>query len=81
MKTRNKLNTDIRFTLNSILKVPRTTFMRNQKNITTFNSGDLVPLFVDEVLPGDTYSLDLGSVVRFNSALIRPVMDDAKVNV
>lgn len=78
---KNKLNTDIRFSLNSILKVPRTTFFRNQKNITTFNSGDLVPLFCDEVLPGDTYSLDLGSVVRFNSALIRPVMDDAKVNV
>lgn len=80
-KYKNKLNSDIRFTLNSILKVPRTTFNRNQKNITTFNSGDLVPLFCDEVLPGDTYSLDLGSVVRFNSALIRPVMDDAKVNV
>lgn len=80
-KYKNKLNSDIRFTLNSILKVPRTTFNRNQKHITTFNSGDLVPLFCDEVLPGDTYSLDLGSVVRFNSALIRPVMDDAKVNV
>ena len=80
-KYKNKLNSDIRFTLNNILKVPRTTFNRNQKNITTFNSGDLVPLFCDEVLPGDTYSLDLGSVVRFNSALIRPVMDDAKVNV
>ena len=81
MKKRNKMNTDIRFTLNSILKVPRTTFNRNQKNITTFNSGDLVPLFLDEVLPGDSYSLKLGSVIRFNSPLIRPVMDDAKMSV
>lgn len=81
MQYKNKLNTDIRFTLNSILKVPRTTFNRNQKNITTFNSGDLVPLFIDEVLPGDTYKLDLGSVIRFSNPLIRPVMDDAKMNV
>lgn len=78
---KNKLNNESMFVKNTITKVNRTTFNRNQKRLTTFNAGDLNPLFVDEVLPGDTYSLDLGSVIRFNSPLVKPVMDDCKMSV
>lgn len=54
MKLRNKLNTEFDFVKNSIIKVERTTFNRHQKHITTFNAGLLIPLHVDEVIPGDT---------------------------
>lgn len=77
-KIKNNINEDVWFTKNDIVKVPRSTFYRNQDKKLTFNAGKLVPLFVDEILPGDTYSLDMASVIRFSSPLIRPVMDDVE---
>lgn len=78
MKTRNKINQDVYFTKNDIVKVPRSTFYRNQDIKTTFNAGKLVPLHIDEILPGDTYEIQMNSVIRFSSPLIRPVMDDVE---
>jgi len=37
--------------------IPRSTFDRSHGYKTTFQAGDLVPFFVDEVLPGDTFRL------------------------
>ncbi len=81
MKLTNRINENFSFTKNSILKVPRTKFNRNQRKLDTFNPGELVPLFVDEILPGDTYKIDLASVIRFNSPLVRPVMDTLRMDV
>lgn len=81
MELKNRINENFSFTKNSILKVPRTKFDRNQRKLDTFNPGELVPLFVDEILPGDTYKIDLASVVRFNSPLVRPVMDTLRMDV
>ena len=41
--------------------IPRSSFNRTFSVKTTFNEGLLVPVYVDEVLPGDT--LDRNSVV------------------
>ena len=81
MELSNRINENFSFTKNSILKVPRTKFNRNQRKLDTFNPGELVPLFVDEILPGDTYKIDLASVIRFNSPLVRPVMDTLRMDV
>ena len=35
--------------------IPRSTFDRSYKYMTTFDSGYLIPFMVDEVLPGDIY--------------------------
>ena len=37
--------------------IPRSSFNRNHGYKTSFDSGDLVPFYVDEALPGDTFSL------------------------
>ena len=53
----------------------RTKFDRSHVYKTTFDSGKLIPVFVDEVLPGDTSKLS----VRYFSRLatpIKPVMDN-----
>lgn len=53
----------------------RTKFDRSHVYKTTFNSGKLIPVFVDEVLPGDTSSLR----VRYFSRLatpVKPIMDN-----
>lgn len=39
-------------------EIPRSSFDRSSGRKTTFNAGYLVPVFCDEVLPGDTFSLN-----------------------
>lgn len=53
----------------------RTKFDRSHVYKTTFDSGKLIPVFIDEVLPGDTSKLS----VRYFSRLatpIKPIMDN-----
>ena len=57
----------------------RTRFNRDQTNLTTFNSGELVPFFVDEVLPGDTFQVDTSAIIRMTTPKY-PVMDDAFID-
>lgn len=69
-------NTNTRFALNPTnLDMSRSRFDRSSSYKTTFNAGDLVPFFVDEVLPGDTFSIDTSKVVRMQT-LLTPVMDN-----
>lgn len=56
-------------------KVPRSKFNRSHGYKTTFDAGYLVPVFVDEALPGDTFSLNMTSFTRMATP-IYPVMDN-----
>lgn len=69
-------NSESRFAEIPRANIRRARFKRNFSNITTFNEGDLVPLYVDEVLPGDTISIKLNGLVRMSTPLY-PVMDNA----
>ena len=55
--------------------IPRSTFNRSHGYKTCFDSGYLIPCFVDEALPGDTFNLRMSAFARL-SAPIRPVMDN-----
>ncbi|UPW41054.1 major capsid protein [Sigmofec virus UA08Rod_5658] len=69
-------NTSSRFALNPTrLDMSRSRFDRSSSYKTTFNVGDLIPFYVDEVLPGDTFSIDTSKVVRMQT-LLTPVMDN-----
>lgn len=69
-------NEGSRFAINPTnIDISRSTFSRNHSVKTSFNVGDVVPIYVDEVLPGDTFSLDTAKVVRMQS-LITPMMDN-----
>ena len=57
------------------LDIPRSRFERPQSIKTTFNAGDVIPFYLDEVLPGDTMSIDTSKVVRM-STLMTPIMDN-----
>ena len=57
-------------------EISRSRFDRSSTHKTTFNAGKLVPIFVDEVLPGDTFSMDVASLVRMSTPIF-PVMDNA----
>lgn len=45
----------------------------------TMNSADLVPNYVDEIIPGDTVSMDVGMVVRMSTPIF-PVMDNCHID-
>lgn len=53
----------------------RSAFRRSRGYKTTFDSGYLIPIFVDEVLPGDTYRVNVSSVARLATPLV-PFMDN-----
>lgn len=68
-------NAESRFAQVPRAEIRRARFKRDFSNITTMNEGDLVPLYVDEVLPGDTISCDLNGLIRMSTPLY-PVMDN-----
>lgn len=68
-------NSESRFASVPRANIQRARFKRDFANITTINEGDLVPLYVDEVLPGDTISCQLNGLVRMATPLY-PVMDN-----
>lgn len=60
--------------------ISRSTFNRPQNILTTFNAGELVPFYVDEVLPGDTFRVRTSAIIR-QSTPKYPVMDDAYIDI
>lgn len=69
-------NTNTHFALNPTrLDMSRSTFNRDSSIKTSFNVGDIVPFFVEEVLPGDTFDITTSKVVRMPS-LLTPIMDN-----
>lgn len=55
--------------------ISRSRFDRSSKYTTTFNVGQLIPFYVDEVLPGDTFSIDTSKVIRLQTPTV-PFMDN-----
>ena len=55
--------------------IPRSSFDMQSAHKTTFDAGYLVPVYVDEVLPGDTFNLKMTAFARMSTPLY-PVMDN-----
>lgn len=55
-------------------EIQRSAFDRSHGYKTTFNEGLLIPFFVDEVLPGDTFSLSWAAICRLTTPIV-PFMD------
>lgn len=69
-------NAESRFAINPTrIDMSRSTFDRPFSHKTTFNVGDIIPFYVDEVLPGDTHKIRTSKVVRMQT-LLTPVMDN-----
>lgn len=67
-----------RFSVAPERNIQRSTFDRPQSYVTAFNAGDLIPIYWDEILPGDTVEMHNGMVVR-ESTPIHPVFGNANV--
>ena len=56
--------------------IQRSTFDRSFGHKTTFDAGELIPIYADEMLPGDTFSCQLTAFARLATP-IHPTMDNA----
>lgn len=61
------------------VEIPRSRFDRSHGLKTTFDAGYLVPIYVDEALPGDTFQLNLTGFSRLSTPTY-PVMDNLKMD-
>ncbi len=69
-------NTQSHFATNPTdLDMSRSTFNRPQSIKTSFDVGQVVPFYIDEVLPGDTHTITTSKVVRLQTPLT-PFMDN-----
>ena len=63
------------FTMIPKAEIPRSSFDCQSTHKTTFDAGYLVPVYVDEVLPGDTFNLKMTAFARLSTPLY-PIMDN-----
>ncbi|AZL82978.1 major capsid protein [Apis mellifera associated microvirus 10] len=61
-------------------EIQRSKFDRSHAVKTTFDGGKLIPIFLDEVLPGDTFHLDTTMFTRLATPL-KPIMDNLYLDV
>jgi len=75
MMHRNKSVNVHQFAMIPRADIPRSKFDSQKSYKTTFDSGYLVPVYVDEVLPGDTINLQMTAFARLATPLF-PIMDN-----
>lgn len=56
-------------------EIPRSSFNRSSGYKSTFDAGFLIPVFLDEALPGDTFNLNMTAFTRLATP-IHPFMDN-----
>jgi len=59
--------------------IPRSRFDRSHGHKTTFDAGQIIPILVDEVLPGDTFKLRCTAFARI-ATLLFPIMDNMHID-
>lgn len=69
-----------RFTYAANINIGRSKFDRSFSHKTTMNTGYLVPIYWDEVYPGDSVSLSVKALVR-SLAVQAPVMDNSYLTI
>lgn len=74
-------NSQTRFSRNpATIQMNRSVIPISYKHKTTFNAGNLIPLGVREVLPGDSVVVDISETVRMDTPIF-PVMDSAYIDI
>jgi hypothetical protein len=63
------------FTMIPKADIPRSSFDCQSTHKTTFDAGYLIPVYVDEMLPGDTFRLNMTAFARLATP-IYPIMDN-----
>jgi len=75
MMHRNKSVDVHQFAMVPRAEIPRASFNIQKTHKTTFDSGYLIPVLVEEVLPGDTFNVRMTAFARLATPIF-PVMDN-----
>lgn len=62
------------------IDIQRSTFKRDTQHKTSGNLGEIIPFYIEEVLPGDTIKLKTNTFIR-TGTLIAPLMDNIYYDV
>lgn len=62
------------------VEIQRSVFDRSSTHKTAFDAGYLVPVFLDEALPGDTFHLKTSILARLSTPIV-PFMDNLKMEI
>lgn len=60
-------------------EIPRSSFDRSHGHKTTFDAGYLIPIYLDEGLPGDTFKVNMTGFARLATPIF-PLMDNMKMD-
>ena len=75
MKMPSVMSPQSRFAQVPQATIPRSQFDRSHGIKTTFDAGKLIPIYVDEALPGDTFAMKMAGFARLNTPVV-PIMDN-----
>jgi len=75
MMHRNKSVNTHQFAMVPRADIPRASFNIQKAHKTTFNAGELIPVLVEEILPGDTFNVKMTAFARLSTPIF-PVMDN-----
>lgn len=74
------VNAESHFAQLPSVDIERSIFKRDFNHKTSFNTGDLIPFYWDEVLPGDTFNITTSVVCRLQT-LLTPIMDNVDLDI
>ncbi len=57
-------------------EIPRSSFNRSHGLKTTFDADWLIPILIDDIIPGDTFNVNVSHFARLGSPLLHPLMDN-----
>jgi len=75
---RNRMASQHSFAMVPRADIPRSTYALNQARKQTFNAGDLVPIYCEEMVPGDHFKGESSIYARFATPIV-PVLDNAEM--
>lgn len=75
----NKTVDTHRFAMTPRADIPRSKFKLEHSLKTTFDAGQLIPIYCEEVLPGDTFQVNMTAFGRLSTPLY-PIMDNLHLN-
>lgn len=58
------------------VRTPRSRFDISRRYKTAMSAGKLIPFFIEEVLPGDTFDVGIDTLIRMTSAAVAPTLDN-----
>ena len=57
-------------------QIPRSSFNRSHGYKTTFDCDYLIPVLVDDIIPGDTFNVNMNFFARLTSPTVLPILDN-----